>query len=53
VKNFLRERMENLKKEKKENLLERILVKISKKIVKASCSCCSEKKNCKGKCNAE
>jgi len=42
--------MENLKKEKKESLLENILVKISKNIVKASCSCCSEKKNCKGKC---
>jgi hypothetical protein len=31
VKNFCVINMENLKKEKKENILERILVKISKK----------------------
>ncbi|WP_459202286.1 hypothetical protein [Methanococcus sp. CF] len=45
--------MENLKNEKKEGILEKILVKISKKIVKNSCSCCSEKKYCRKKCNTD
>jgi len=46
--------MENPTKPKKEGILEKILVKISKTIVKSTCSCCSEKNSCRGKkCNKE
>jgi len=46
--------MENSKDKKKEGIIEKILVKISKAIVKSTCSCCSEKNSCRGKkCNKE